>query len=72
MKSKSNIQPSVNPKPLSVQRGYADGDTIFGEVFIRNVSVDPRELIASPQYVARKKQQESLTALAVLQLLMDK
>lgn len=70
MKNKSNLQPSVNPKPLTVQRGYADGETIFGEVFIRNVSVDPRELIHSPQYVARKK--ESLTALTVLQLLMDK
>lgn len=70
MKSKSNIQPSVNPKPLTVQRGYADGETIFGEVFIRNVSVDPRELIASPQYVPRKKQ-DSNTALSVLLHLMN-
>lgn len=60
IKNKDNIQPSVNPKPLSVQRGYADGDTNFGEVFIRNVSVDPRALIASPQYVAKKNNHDFL------------
>lgn len=66
MKSKSNIQPSINPKPLTVQRGYADGDSIFGEVFIRNVSVDPRELIASPQYVPRKNHQDAISTLVQL------
>jgi hypothetical protein len=43
--NKENIQPNVNPKPLTVVRGKAVGDNINGEVFIRNVSVDPRELI---------------------------
>lgn len=46
MKNKDNIQPSVNPKPLTVLRGNATGDNINGTVFIRsNVAVDPRELI---------------------------
>lgn len=49
MFSKDNIQPSVNPKPLTVVRRTAEGDTISGTVFIRNVSVDPRDLIHAVQ-----------------------
>lgn len=45
MFDKSNIQPSVNPKPIKVLREYTKGETINGEVFIRNVSIDPRDLI---------------------------
>lgn len=48
MFDKSNIQPSVNPKPIKVLREYVsagDGKSISGEVFIRNVSVDPRDLL---------------------------
>jgi hypothetical protein len=41
---KDNIQPSVNPKPITVLRGTRKGETINGTVFIRNVSIDPREL----------------------------
>lgn len=71
MKNKSNLQPSVNPKPLTVQRGYADGEAIFGEVFIRNVSVDPRELIRSPHYVSQKRLDSNTTLAVLLHLMRD-
>jgi hypothetical protein len=45
MFKKDNVQPNVNPKPITVQRGMATGEHISGPVFIRNVSIDPRVLI---------------------------
>ena len=46
MFKKENIQPSVNPKPITVVRDtIRGGEGITGEVFIRNVSIDPRDLI---------------------------
>lgn len=45
---KENIQPSVNPKPLTVQRVqneiYKDGVLVgYETLLIKNVQIDPRE-----------------------------
>jgi hypothetical protein len=43
--NKDNIQPSANPKAITVIRGNSLSEgALGGPVFIRNVSVDPREL----------------------------
>lgn len=71
---KDNIQPSVNPKPITVLRGYAnsgaEGKGISGAVFIRNVSIDPRELMRTA-YVVPQPKPLSLTNLAVFQQMMN-
>jgi hypothetical protein len=43
MKNKENIQPSLNPKPITIQRftnRTEDGKTEI--LLIRNVAIDPR------------------------------
>lgn len=46
MKNKDNIQPAINPKPMTIQRlvnTNAEGKTEV--LLIKNVAVDPRETI---------------------------
>ncbi len=48
MKNKENMQPTVNPKPLNIQRlNNRNDDGKTETVVIRNVSISPRDLLDS-------------------------